>query len=105
MYKHTHKFGETALHVAVNQEHEDIVQLLLEANADPDLKEVNIVTTTVYRKQFPNPLHKKIFQSESCINALERNGITNHKIDFSLYQLSFADYIVPILYLTVLMVV
>ena len=27
----------TALHFAVYQEHEDIVELLLEANADPDL--------------------------------------------------------------------
>ena len=29
--------GETALHCAVNQEHEDIVDLLLKANADKDL--------------------------------------------------------------------
>ena len=29
--------GETALHLAVQEEHEDIVELLLEANADPDL--------------------------------------------------------------------
>ena len=37
----------TALHFAVNQGHEDIVELLLEANADPDLAEVITVTTTV----------------------------------------------------------
>ena len=29
--------GETALHDAVNQEHEDIVDILLEANIDPDV--------------------------------------------------------------------
>ena len=40
VYKHTCKFGETALHFAVHQEHEDIVELLLEAHADPDLKKV-----------------------------------------------------------------
>ena len=39
---HTHtrlytQWGETALHIAVDQEHEDVVELLLEANADPDL--------------------------------------------------------------------
>ena len=37
----------TALHFAVSQEHEDIVELLLEANADPDLIEVITITTTV----------------------------------------------------------
>ena len=31
------QWGGTALHIAVREEHEDIVELLLEANADPDL--------------------------------------------------------------------
>ena len=31
------QLGETALHCAVDKEHEDIVELLLEAHADPDL--------------------------------------------------------------------
>ena len=29
--------GETALHIAVREERDDIVELLLEANADPDM--------------------------------------------------------------------
>ena len=38
----------TALHDAVNKEHEDIVELLLEANIDPDMPdEVSHVTWTV----------------------------------------------------------
>ena len=45
MFTHTLQFGKTALHFAVDQEHEDIVELLLEANADPDLTEVITVTT------------------------------------------------------------
>ena len=41
-HTHTHtrlytQWGETALHIAVHEEHEDIVELLLEANADSDL--------------------------------------------------------------------
>ena len=41
-HTHTHKqhntqWGGFALHAAVHKEHEDIVDLLLEANADPDL--------------------------------------------------------------------
>ena len=30
--------GKTALHFAVDQEHEDVVELLLKANTDPDLQ-------------------------------------------------------------------
>ena len=42
------QFG-TALHDAVNQEHDDIVELLLEAHIDPDLPdEVSHVMWTVY---------------------------------------------------------
>ena len=37
MYTLYTKWGGTALHIAVYQEHEDIVELLLEANANPDL--------------------------------------------------------------------
>ena len=60
-YPHTHTFmhvcthtqlytqtGETALHIAVREEREDIVELLLEANADPDLPKKVIHT---YRTQ------------------------------------------------------
>ena len=41
-HTHTHtqlytQSGETALHIAVREECDDIVELLLEANADPDL--------------------------------------------------------------------
>lgn len=46
-YIHKHKsyidansgeqLGGTALHKAVDEEHEDVVEVLLEANADPDL--------------------------------------------------------------------
>ena len=39
IHTHTHntQSGETALHIAVQEEFDDIVELLLEANADPDL--------------------------------------------------------------------
>ena len=41
-HAHTHKqhniqWGGTALYIAVDREHEDIVDLLLGANADPDV--------------------------------------------------------------------
>ena len=91
MYTHAHKFGETALHFAVDQEHEDIVEVLLKAIADPDLTEVIIVTTTVLyivQKIMPyDPLHNKFVQSESCINAL---GIV-------LDSISIAGDVVPVL--------
>ena len=42
MYTYTYIYliqsGKTALHFAVDQEHEDIVELLLKANIDPDLQ-------------------------------------------------------------------
>ena len=43
------QWGGTAFHFAVDQEHEDIVELLLEANADPDLpvKVIHTYHTTV----------------------------------------------------------
>ena len=75
MYKHTCKFGETSLHVAVNQGHEDIVELLLEAHADPDLKEVITVSTTCcigYQKTMP---YDSLPES---ITALEKSSISNH---------------------------
>ena len=46
MHAHTHphthsqlytQSGETALHIAVREERDSIVELLLEANADPDM--------------------------------------------------------------------
>ena len=47
-YPHTSNYtqmGRTALHAAVEGDHEDVVQLLLEANLDPDLPDkVNHVT-------------------------------------------------------------
>ena len=43
------QFGETALHIAVREKRDDIVELLLEANADPDLtkKVIHTYHTTV----------------------------------------------------------
>ena len=42
LHTHTHKYnnqwGGTALYLAVREGHEDIVELLLQANADPDLQ-------------------------------------------------------------------
>ena len=82
MYKHTCKFGETSLHVAVNQGHEDIVELLLEAHADPDLKEVITVATTCCtgnQKTMPyDSLHNEFVLPESYIIALEKSSISNH---------------------------
>ena len=46
--------GETALHVAVNQEHEDIVDLLLKANADKDLPMKLIYTYNTQQSCDPN---------------------------------------------------
>ena len=45
-YTHTHdtQWGGTALRAAIEIEHEDIVELLLEANADPDLPDKVILT-------------------------------------------------------------
>ena len=40
MYIHIYKLGWTALHFAVDREHASIVELLLEANANPDLEKV-----------------------------------------------------------------
>jgi len=37
---HTHvQYGYTALLLAADQEHEDVVQLLIEVDADPDLQD------------------------------------------------------------------
>ena len=44
MHQHYTQSGNTALHWAVHQEHEDIVDLLLKANADTDLPEKVIYT-------------------------------------------------------------
>ena len=40
IYMHTHisKNGWTALHLAAQEGHEDVVELLLEAKADPELR-------------------------------------------------------------------
>ena len=82
MCKHTCKFGGTALHFAVHQEHEDIVELLLEAHADPDLKEVITVATTRcigYQKTMPyDSLYNKFVLPASYIIALEKSSISNH---------------------------
>ena len=48
---HTHHYtqsGETALHDAVNQGYEDVIDILLEANIDPDVQDkVSHMTLTV----------------------------------------------------------
>ena len=36
---YTHQLGSTALHFAVDGEQEEVVELLLKANIDPDLPE------------------------------------------------------------------
>ena len=41
------QWGETALHVAVREEREDVVEVLLEANADPDLPDKVILTVVM----------------------------------------------------------
>ena len=40
MHVHTHisQYGRTALHLAAQGGHEDVVELLLEAKADPELQ-------------------------------------------------------------------
>ena len=51
MYIHTHISQDrcTALHLAAQEGHEDVVELLLEAKADPELKtEVISIWTSVY---------------------------------------------------------
>ena len=86
VYKHTWKFGETALHVAVHQEHKDIVELLLEAHADPDLKEVITVATTIMQscciwnqKTMPYDSPQWICPARKIyIIALEESCISNH---------------------------
>ena len=43
---HTHvQYGYTALLYAADQEHEDVVQLLIEVDADPDLQDEVIYTS------------------------------------------------------------
>ena len=44
VHQHYTQSGDTALHCAVDQEHEDNVDLLLKANADTDLPEKVIYT-------------------------------------------------------------
>ena len=39
--------GGTALHTAVDQQHEEVVEVLLEANADPDLLQ-KVITQSPY---------------------------------------------------------
>ena len=64
------QFG-TALHIAVNQEHDDIVELLLEAHIDPDLPdEVSHVMWTVYLF-----LKRKFGQLVGHVYALDRKNM------------------------------
>ena len=60
-HTHTHDYtqsGETALHDAVNQEHEDVVDLLLEAHIDPDVPDkVSHVTSTVPNMKYHSTVH------------------------------------------------
>ena len=39
--------GGTALHTAIDQQHEEVVEVLLEANADPDLLQ-KVITQSPY---------------------------------------------------------
>jgi len=76
VYKHTCKFGGTALHFAV---HEEIVELLLEAHADPDLKEVITVATTCCTGNLKTMPYDSVPVNLSChIIALGKSNISNH---------------------------
>ena len=48
IHQHYTQLGKAALHYAVDQEHEEIVDLLLKANADTDLPEKVIHTSTTH---------------------------------------------------------
>ena len=74
----THSYtqlGSTALHFAVEQGHEDIVKLLLEANADPDLpkKVIHTLCTkqepTVLDKYYRCTLYRAWFMKSRSINC------------------------------------
>ena len=59
MHQHYTQLGDTALHCAVDQEHEDIVDLLLKANADTDLP-------------------KKVITHSSHVILMRPNAVTVH---------------------------
>ena len=71
-YTHNTQWGGTALRAAIEKEHEDIVELLLEANADPNLPGKVILTyhtcIAVVRHDL-DPLytsHLTIFMMSGC---------------------------------------
>ena len=79
-HTHTHdtQWGGTALRAAIEKEHEDIVELLLEANADPDLPDKVILTyhtfIAVVRHDKPHLLIMKIVRS-SVVHDWYKEGL------------------------------
>ena len=75
-HPHTYDFTQfgTALHLAVKKEHEDIVELLLEAHIDPDLPDkVSHVMWTVYL--ITVFLKRKFGQLVGHVYALDRKNM------------------------------
>ena len=72
-YTHTWLYtqsGETALYIAVREEHEDIVDQLLEANADPDLPlkviHTHLTWQSCYMWTVPNKINTVVYTVYCC---------------------------------------